>query len=113
MNRTILYSSAVGALLVLAALALTSGGGAKASAQLKLAARSGEAGPRWGVMRDAPVKGMAPPPYGAHCPPGAIPRPITGPHPILRHPASCSPNMSAQMARGYDWMFCPPSEDDI
>jgi hypothetical protein len=112
MNRQIVFSTAAAAALVLAAWSLTSGGGAKLSAQLQLATGSGQ-NPAWGVMRDGPVKGTSPGGYGAPCPPGGVPRAITGAHPILHHPKSCSPNMSAQMAQGYDWMFCPPSEDDL
>lgn len=113
MNRTVVYATALGMVLVLGAWSLTSGGGGKLSAQLQLAASGRNAPQAWGVMRDGPVKGMAPGAYGAPCPAHRVPDAIVGPHPVKYHPKRCSPNMSAQMTQAWDWMYCPPSEDDL
>lgn len=75
----------------------------------KSGGRGSDPSQRWGTMRTP----ATPAPYTAPCPAAAVPDPIVGPHPIKAHPASCSPRMTAAMASSYDWMFCPPSEDDL
>jgi hypothetical protein len=56
------------------------------------------------------VKGMSPGPYAPPCPAANVPTPITGKHPLLNHPKRCSPNLSAVQ---WDWLFNPPSEEDL
>lgn len=98
-----------GAILAAAAawLLTSDSGQAKLGAHLDLALGShqGRALP----TEDAPIRtGLSVGAWNAHTPPGSKLSGICG-----RHPRSTSPNMSLLMARGQDWMFCPPSEGDL
>lgn len=104
---------AIGALAVIGAVwALTGGGGGKLSASLKASLGGGtDPAPSdgWGAMRT----GRSPGTYGAPCPTSSVRDAIGGAHPLKNHPKVCSPGMGAAMKANYDWMFTPPSEDDL
>lgn len=108
MNKDAVRAITAGVALIAGAWMLTSGGGTKIKAQMSVAASSGEPEPTSGT---AMKTGMSPDSYGSPC--KHVMGAITGPHPLKSHPKTCSPAMSAVMARKYDWMFCPPSEDDL
>lgn len=108
MNRNAAGAVATGLALVAGAWMLSTGGGAKIKAQMSFAASSGEPEPTSGGGMKT---GMSPDSYGSPC--KNVIGALTGPHPLKSHPKTCSPGMSAVMARKYDWMFCPPSEDDL
>jgi hypothetical protein len=102
MNRLLLHVALVVA-AVAGAWALTGG-----TVRLKTKVDLGV-----GDEGEASVKHSSPTSYGSPCPAAGIPTPITGRHPLFRHPRRCSPHMSAVMANNLDWMFCPPSEEDL
>lgn len=111
MNRQITFAAAAGLLLIVAVWAFTEDGiGAKLKGQVEFAAGSAEPEP----AAEAPMRtGKSPGRYGPPCPLEGIPEAVRGPHPLKRHPKQCSPRMSAVMRMDHEWMFCPPSEDDL
>jgi len=84
---------------------------ARASAQLDLAAGSGDSGPvTISDGADKPVShGITPAKWEPH-----IPRyGHTGPHAMYHHPRVCSPCLTAPQQIAYDWRFSPPAQGDL
>jgi hypothetical protein len=106
-RKAVLWAVGGSLVAVLAAWALTDPGGqARLSEHFSVALGSGQGEPLPGQA--APIKtGHSQAPWTPHVPKGAGTRLAT------RHPRTCSPNMTALQAQRYDWMFCPPSEDDL
>ena len=106
-GRVALWAGAGSVLAVGIAWVLTSGSGqAKLSAHFQAALGSGSGLPVPG--QEAPIRtGVTPGKWGPYQ------HGKGGSRLVRRHPASASPNMTLLQQRGYDWMFCPPSEGDL
>lgn len=110
-DRTITPALA-GVALVLGVVWLLSSkdGQAKVGAQLDLAAHAGAQ--QAGLLGSMSVKtGITPVAWKPYVPPGAH----MGAHRMYHHPGTASPHYShlTTAPDAYDWMFCPPSEEDL
>lgn len=103
MNRQLAGCAAAAALLIGIAWLATSGGGISLTARLRGAVTVPP-----GEGAEAPLKtGTSP---GRYRPAWDGPG---GRRMVRRHPRSASPGITARQMAGYDWMFCPPSEEDL
>lgn len=98
--------------LVLAVMAavvwlVSMGGAARVKAQASVAADAGDDGTL--TVKGQLSTGICPDKWQPHMPRNAH----MGAHRMYRHPARCSPNLTAPHKVAYDWLWCPPSEGDL
>ena len=106
-SKVIFWAAGGAVLAVAAAWVLTSDSGqAKLSAHVSAALGSGQDQPWPGgeapVRTGVSVGKWQPYRHGSE-----------GRHRGMLHPRSASPNMTGLQQRGWDWVYCPPSEGDL
>lgn len=104
-KRTAAWVTGAGVIALAAVAWLTAfGGHVKLSAQLRAAADVDEGD---GLLAVTAPPAAGPARWRPHTPAGAH----LGRHRLYRHPATCSPGMTAAMSEA--WRYDPPSEGDL